>query len=449
MWVVPGSNSPTQATIRQESYLSLRSEKLQPLEFFLEYAHKLLHFLSFAVDETVSICDVSLGSSLIMEDGPGGKKYEHKISVFYESLSFRAKPAKVERHHLLFGFSAIRGRSSDVIGAWLVAHERLVPAMNLYFSAQAGAHSYLNSRFLSVSQAIETYHRRTFKETNLPPADFSALLQTLVKAAPGPHREMIESRLTYANEPSLRLRLRQLVGSFVDYFGDVKAQKAFIDLVVTTRNYFTHYDERLAEAAAHGQELWDLCAKLEALYQLQLMKEIGFSESMIAEVVKENRSLRMKLNLGETEHAIVISSRKLYFAYGSNMWRQQMQERCPEHRWVGSALLRGFRWIISKRGVANVVAASGSVVYGTLFEISATDEVRLDAKEKGYDKAEHPVESGGQTKPALMYIDRVQAEGLARTEYVARINNAIADANLPPDYVAQQIRKFIPASNAP
>jgi hypothetical protein len=35
----------------------------------------------------------------------------------------------------------------------------------------------------------------------------------------------------------------------------------------------------------------------------------------------------------------------LYFAYGSNLWREQMTSRCPEHREVGTGCLKGWRWI--------------------------------------------------------------------------------------------------------
>ena len=39
-----------------------------------------------------------------------------------------------------------------------------------------------------------------------------------------------------------------------------------------------------------------------------------------------------------------------YFAYGSNMWRAQMRDRCPDHQLIGSGVLKGYRWIISARG---------------------------------------------------------------------------------------------------
>jgi hypothetical protein len=53
---------------------------------------------------------------------------------------------------------------------------------------------------------------------------------------------------------------------------------------------------------------------------------------------------------------------KRYFAYGSNMWDQQMKERCPESHKLGTARLAGYRWIISARGYANVLRSENNHV---------------------------------------------------------------------------------------
>ena len=44
-----------------------------------------------------------------------------------------------------------------------------------------------------------------------------------------------------------------------------------------------------------------------------------------------------------------------YFAYGSNMSKTQMLERCPSAHFRGVAILDGWEWIINERGFANVV----------------------------------------------------------------------------------------------
>ena len=44
-----------------------------------------------------------------------------------------------------------------------------------------------------------------------------------------------------------------------------------------------------------------------------------------------------------------------YFAYGSNMWKAQMAERCPGNAFIGIGCLEGWRWQINERGYANAV----------------------------------------------------------------------------------------------
>jgi gamma-glutamylcyclotransferase len=62
---------------------------------------------------------------------------------------------------------------------------------------------------------------------------------------------------------------------------------------------------------------------------------------------------------------------KLYFAYGSNLWLEQMQNRCPSHRVIGAGILENYRWIISKRGYANIVKSADDEVQGVVSKLFA------------------------------------------------------------------------------
>ncbi|MDI6764062.1 MAG: gamma-glutamylcyclotransferase [Thermodesulfobacteriota bacterium] len=140
---------------------------------------------------------------------------------------------------------------------------------------------------------------------------------------------------------------------------------------------------------------------------------------------------------------------KLYFAYGSNLWLQQMRERCPNHKIVGNGILKGYRWIISKRGYANIVKSSQDEVQGIVYEISDSDESTLDIKEGvqngAYRKETITVEVDGQSLKCLVYVDPVEHEGEPKQEYIDRINKGILDSKLSSEYINRYIRKFIPA----
>jgi len=112
-------------------------------------------------------------------------------------------------------------------------------------------------------------------------------------------------------------------------------------------------------------------------------------------------------------------------------------------------MLRGYRWIISKRGYANIVKSEEDEVYGVIYEISESDEQELDRREGvhhgSYVKKKMMVESGSGDRECLVYVDPIEQEGEPREEYVRRINEGIVDSKLPSEYVDRYIRRFIPA----
>ena len=149
----------------------------------------------------------------------------------------------------------------------------------------------------------------------------------------------------------------------------------------------------------------------------------------------------------------------LYFAYGSNLWLQQMERRCPSSKLLGLAKLRHWVWIISERHYANIIPSpipdSDDHVYGLVFELTPEDEDELDIYEgvpTAYVKRYMEVEMLGTPErkvDALVYVDIERAgESTPYSEYIGRINNGIDDAlklGLPVEYVEKYIRKFIPA----
>ena len=80
----------------------------------------------------------------------------------------------------------------------------------------------------------------------------------------------------------------------------------------------------------------------------------------------------------------------LYFAYGSNMDRAQMQERCRSARFVCTAKLEGHRLVFPRKsshrkcGAASVERSDGSDVWGVVYQIDELDIATLDERE-GYD----------------------------------------------------------------
>ena len=72
----------------------------------------------------------------------------------------------------------------------------------------------------------------------------------------------------------------------------------------------------------------------------------------------------------------------LYFAYGSNLNLFQMKRRCKDSVFVKKYELKGYRLNFrSKYRAADIEKSKNSIVPGALFEISKSDEKKLDVYE--------------------------------------------------------------------
>jgi gamma-glutamylcyclotransferase (GGCT)/AIG2-like uncharacterized protein YtfP len=111
----------------------------------------------------------------------------------------------------------------------------------------------------------------------------------------------------------------------------------------------------------------------------------------------------------------------LYFAYGSNMDRGAMAERCPDAVALGAARLEHHRFFVARAGYASVEPRRGAAVHGALWRVSARDLVALDAYENVagglYRRAILPVRHGNARRRAIVYLARDARPGRALPGY--------------------------------
>jgi hypothetical protein len=159
---------------------------------------------------------------------------------------------------------------------------------------------YVRSAFLSLTQALETYHRRKFGGVYQPDAEYRTnLYQILVRAIPadldqGFKDSLRKGTLKYANQYSLRKRLKDITDTIaehvsLDFLASKKARDAFVGRVCEMRNYLTHYDPD-EELQVESSELHDLYRKLEQILRICLLEEMGLSFARIKEMLKSRRT---------------------------------------------------------------------------------------------------------------------------------------------------------------
>jgi len=135
-----------------------------------------------------------------------------------------------------------------------------------------------------------------------------------------------------------------------------------------------------------------------------------------------------------------------YFAYGSNMSRTQMGQRCPGHGRGQRAKLEGFRLAFDRyskgRGgghVADIVESPADYVWGALWEVEQRHIEALDGFEgvaKGvYQRIDVELSASEGTAIAIAYqVCEPGEEGPPSSAYLALLLEGAVEFDFPAEY---------------
>jgi hypothetical protein len=141
-------------------------------------------------------------------------------------------------------------------------------------------------------------------------------------------------------------------------------------------------------------------------------------------------------------------SSALYFAYGRNMSASAIDAACPGNRFLGVAELRDHRLAFTRRsartgtGVADILAAPGQSVWGTLYrlaggevELAALDE--KEGRDWAYERRDVQALLGDEAHDAVAYavVTPDAPHVPPSAEYLGVLIEGARERHLPIDYV--------------
>lgn len=235
-----------------------------------------LDFLCFASGLEIEGTDTSFSYF-----EPGKPMYDIRRfrTIWKKSLAgTRSGPELVE-------FESFGAFASAAYPKWVELYQKARVAFELYLNARAGTHPSIESRLLAVLQALEVLHRRLDDGKYLPKEEFDAALVAM-KMAVGPAvpaqiKEAVEEKLRWANEFSLRHRLKgylAIVPLMKMVFGpsDAKIAGNLTDL----RNFFTHYGEP-GQEPPDARRIRSGLILARCLFETVVLQKLGAPESAL------------------------------------------------------------------------------------------------------------------------------------------------------------------------
>jgi len=278
----PVSWASRNATIDERTFIRIEFSEEKPLEYCLNIVYQIANFLSFAMLQPVYPLNVTAQTDRALQD----------VQIFLPQQEMRAS-VQIEP---LFTLDDIKEQTDALLTCWFGRAELLEPIYELYFGTIYAPRMYLYHKFLSLVQAIESYHRRT-RDNFLDPVDQHEIRITKILDSISDEKEKkwLAKKLEHSNEPWLAMRLHKLLKEFSRFTkGFIADRPSFVDKVVASRHYLTHYDREKKDQAAEGVELFQLTYKLRLLTEICLLQAIGFTDDAIEAFIERNSRYRIE-----------------------------------------------------------------------------------------------------------------------------------------------------------
>lgn len=284
-----------------QGILSLRSRRPKSLFRFQRQLRILRQLISFFVGEPIRLRHVTLrGSRYEVIPGQTSRSSTH---LLYKQPTHMPAGLNDLGFFMLLPVHLTGTGIWQAVELWFANYSRIQVMISLLLAVQSGEHSGQESKLLALTQAIESYSRGGGSSTYLPPIEYKKIQDPLVAAIPDKLpddlRDTLENAILYANEHSLRKRMKELFAAL-----DPKAQrqihphpKNFIHQVVETRNQITHPDSVTTKMPLEGADLWQSNRRLEVLISHVLMSRIGIPAEVAVAAVNRSRRF-MGFNIG-------------------------------------------------------------------------------------------------------------------------------------------------------
>ena len=289
-------------TVTSNSFIQIIANNEENLftDFTIAMSDILL-FLSLGVNSPMYPINI-VGKTKI-KNGDKGSLVD--VQIFYNAGIENALFEEIPYENMLFSINDVRENFCERIVSWKEFQAKYSPVIRLLFSIFYNPNLYTEAVFLTLTQVLESYHRRKFPGLYQNEIDFKETKTQLIEAIPEglseDFRNSLKKRIGYANQHSQRKRFFELF-SFVKSKGllehlEKRTYQNFINGVCDGRNWLIHYSKESEGQVKTDDELKEYSLKLFSLVEILFLIELGFENEFIGHKIDDNPVLSVINNL--------------------------------------------------------------------------------------------------------------------------------------------------------
>lgn len=260
-----------------EPVIMLQPAEPRSLQWYVEVMHRLENFLSLCLGSSVRAKTMRLiGTSEKTESG----------------WLIRPRGGKIEKPSIAIWLRCESSQLASAVASWFSMSEEFTPLESLIYGTIRNSSLFVETEFLSLAQAIESFHRLMYKSTVVEPQVFAEVkedLSAFISQQSWAHSviaDRCQEAINFVNDPTFQNRIQSLLADI-----DPERLKQLIgDPVIfeqalrQTRNYLTHPGtKKKGKVLADSKELFLFNQKVHVLLRLLMLKTMGFAEEAVFE----------------------------------------------------------------------------------------------------------------------------------------------------------------------
>ena len=276
--VSPSGDMRRQAILTERTSLRIRLEEpLNPEQWFEGYVWPLVRLIALATGRPVDAERLDL-------QGPGG---ELSCEVVWAHELRSSEPDRgLLEDEILFSLPDLGDDLPAHLRLWFVASVRFKPVLDMFFATRYAKQMFEEDRFQNLIQAVEAYHRRTAGARPNQSEHETRTVEILATVL-AEHRNWLEEVLRTSKEYLLADRVEALADQHPWMTGSVLPLNIhdWAVGVAKARNQRAHHDPRSPKIGSSVDELMSLTQRLTVILEASLLRELGFDEARIEQMI--------------------------------------------------------------------------------------------------------------------------------------------------------------------
>ncbi len=279
--------------IKQYIKIRITSRKNQELYFYIDILNKIKTLIEVAIGKSIDIKEI-IGYKKDYYRVFNNKRIYNDIKI-YSKDTYKDDYKEPKIGDMLFSLTDITNSNVQLLTNWFSKYELLEPILNLYNSCIIYEKMPSETIFLNIVQALETYHSRFICNKK---EDYEKRVNELLKDVPEKskttHYEYLFDKTQQdknINYIILKSRLNDLMlANFEIVFFNMSNNVfpyEFVQKLVDTRHYYTHYSKSKEDKIFKGEELFFAINILRIVLSYYILIEIGFKKEFIEKKIKE------------------------------------------------------------------------------------------------------------------------------------------------------------------